>query len=179
MEVRMFEYIKTALAEVISIADSCPEKYQRACFESLINSLVKGQTADIGSAGGKGSTGQKVNQPIFFSNHGITNEEWVRVFHFDGTTYDIIAKDLKTKTTSQKQIRLALLLGVKANLENDEAKLSKPLLIELCQKYAAFDSSNFASHMKKGNYFLSRGDGWILTVPGLKAAAEAIKELAQ
>ena len=52
--------------------------------------------------------------------------------------------------------------------------------MELCKKYDAYDSSNFAMHMKKQkSLFLAKGDNWSLTKPGEKRAGEVIKELSQ
>jgi len=179
----MFNKVKECLSEIIDIADKCPEKYQVKCFEVLLSALVRPEISPIGAArkvpvaGGEAPVPAK---PDFFSKYSITEEEWSRVFYFDGNSYSIIVKDLKDKRIAKKQIKLALLLGVKGLLESGEPAISKDSLVELCKEYSAFDSSNFATHMKHAKNLLStKSNGWALTVPGKEEAAKIIKELAQ
>lgn len=171
----MFNKVKECLSEIIAIADKCPEKYQVKCFEVLLNALVRPEISTGGTVG-------EVPVPAksnFFSRYNITEEEWSKVFAFDGSSFSIIV-NLKDKAIARKQIKLALLLGVKNLLETGVSAFSRVSLVELCEKYATFDSSNFAKHMnKKKNLLLSKGDGWVLTRPGENEAAELIKELAQ
>ena len=119
--------------------------------------------------------------PTILAQSGVTVEEVGRVVHGDGDTYAIIVKDLKEKSSSKKQIKLALLLGVIGLLQNNKATIAKDSLMSMCKQYAAFDPSNFASYMRANkNWFLATGhDGWVLTVPGQERAAEVVKQLAQ
>lgn len=173
----MLEKIRDFLNEVIDMANQCPEKYQLKCFEVLLDALVKAEAPAASPIGPK-LTGKL--QPEFFSRHSISQDEWSKVFHFDGTSCSVIVKDLREKTVSKKQVKLGLLLGVASLLESGEATISKESLVDMCQQYAAYDSKNFATHMRnQKNVFLPKGDGWLLTMPGQEEAAEAIKELAQ
>lgn len=172
----MFEKVKEYLNEVISIANKCPEKYQEKCFEILLSSLVRPEAPPVKAGVGT----LPATKTDFFSRHGVSEEVWAGVFHFDGTSYSIIAQDLKGKGKAPKQVQLALVLGVKGLLETGKAFTSRELLIATCKQYSAFDSSNFSGNMKKHKkLFLPEGDGWVLTVPGKEKAAEVIKELAQ
>ena len=117
--------------------------------------------------------------PIFMDQHQIPEAFISRVYHLDGNSYRIIVKDLKEKTNSKKQVKLALLLGIGGLLANGQPVFSKERLIEACREYGAYDAPNFASHMKKQrDMFISHGNDWSLTVPAQQRAAEAIKELA-
>lgn len=182
----MFEKIREYLNEVIEISNKCPDKYQTKCFEILLDALVKGETAVTGTATGVPTIiTQASNQqePLFFSTHDISPEVWKRVLHFDGNSYTIIVKDknIKDKAVSKKQVKLGLLLGIKNLLETREPIIPKGELINICKQYSAFDSANFATHIKKQkNLFISKAKNvWSLTVPGQEKAAEVIKELAQ
>jgi len=177
----MLEKIKGALNDVISIADSCPEKYQVKCFEILLNASLAAEGIAPVSAGAI-APGRVTHEPYpeFFSRHNIGEEEWQTVFHFDGSSYSIIVGNLKERSVSKKQVKLALLLGVKGLLETKEGTIEKAQLIELCKQHAAYDSSNFATYMRKGkNLFLPRGNNWTLTKPGESQAAEVIKALSE
>jgi hypothetical protein len=177
----MLEKIKDRLNDVIAIADECPEKYQVKCFEILLGALVTGKgVAPVAEAP---TTAERVTgkpRSDFFTRYNITEEEWQRVFHYDGNSYLIIVSDLKERSISKKQIKLALLLGVKGLLETGESNLEKAQLVELCKQHAAYDSPNFSTHMKRQkNLFVPKGNNWMLTKPGERQAAEVIKELAQ
>ena len=172
----MFEKVKECLDEVISIANKCPEKYQVKCFEILLSSLVRPEAPSAVPIPGAPT----VSKPDFFSNYGISEKEWQQVFYFDGNSYSLIAKDLKEKGKAGKQVKLALLLSVKELLNTGVATVSRESLTDACEKHAAYDSSNFATNMKRNiNLLLPKGDGWVLTFPGQEQAAEVIKELAQ
>jgi hypothetical protein len=177
----MLEKIKETLNDVVSIADSCPEKYQVKCFEILLKASLAAEGVALADTGTvvPGRAKHKPS-PEFFSRHNIVEEEWQKVFHFDGSSYSIIVGDLKERSVSKKQVKLALLIGVKALLETGEGELDKAQLVELCKQHAAYDSANFATRMRKNkNFFLPKGKNWILTKPGESKAADVIKELSQ
>lgn len=180
----MFAKVKDALEEVINLSNSCPDKYQLKCFEVLLSALTRSETPPVANPATAPPTPpgsiQHAQRSAFFTQHGIDNAEWTRVFHLDGTSYNIIVGDLRTKPKSQKQVRLALLLGVKSLLETGEPNVPKDSLVEMCKNYSAYDSPNFSGIMKKNRqFFLAKGKDWVLTVPGQQRAADVIKELAQ
>lgn len=179
----MFNRVKEYLNEIIDIADKCPEKYQVKCFEVLLSALVKPETLPVGATAGAPQasvTTGLMPRADFFTENDISQEERSRVFYFDGSSWSIIVKNLKVKEKSKKQVSLALLLGIKGLLETNEALLSKNALIDVCRQYVAYDSTNFAKHMKRAKHLLMpKGEGWVLTIPGKEKAAEVIKELAQ
>lgn len=179
----MFEKIREGLAEVISISDECPERFQTKCFELLLTALINNDNPPELSASMPVQPGthrpRPEQLPVFFKQAAISETELQTVFHNDGGTHQIIVNDLKTKTTSQKQVRLALLLGVQQLLDHNEAIVPRDNLVNLCKQYSAHDPSNFATYMRTNkSLFLPKGNGWTLTVPGQQKAAELIKELA-
>jgi len=126
---------------------------------------------------GQQTTGER--GAIFLDQHQLSGASISRVYHLDGNSYRIIVKDLKEKTNSKKQVKLALLLGIGGLLAGGQPVFSKERLIEACREYGAYDAPNFASHMKKQrDMFIAQGNEWSLTVPAQQRAAEAIKELA-
>ena len=196
----MFENVADHLDEAVRLAERCPEKYRIPCFQALIRVLAQSDspasrdghpvngTGGVpaahtnGSYDGGGPARQQQDGgrgPIFLDQHQIPGESISRVYHLDGGSYRIIVKDLKEKTNSKKQVKLALLLGVGGLLTGGQPVFSKERLIEVCREYGAYDGPNFASHMKKQrDLFIAQGNDWSLTVPAQQRAAEAIKELA-
>ena len=200
----MFEHVSEYLDEAVRLADRCPEKYQVPCFEALIRILASPDSlhrqigngcvlpfdsfAETSSPDTNDSHEPAVSTPphmqshrgpIFLDQYQIPTSSISRVYHLDGDSYRIIVKDLKEKTNSKKQVKLALLLGIGGLLASGQPAFSKERLIEACREYGAYDAPNFASHMKKQrDMFISHGNDWSLTVPAQQRAAEAIKELA-
>ena len=196
----MFENVAEHLDEAVRLAEQCPEKYQIPCFQALIRVLARsdfpasrdshltngdGDVREVPANGSYTDGGPAWQQqagdrgPLFLDQHQISGESISRVYHLDGGSYRIIVKDLKEKTNSKKQIKLALLLGVGGLLAGGQPVFSKERLIEVCREYGAYDGPNFASHMKKQrDMFIAQGNEWSLTVPAQQRAAEAIKELA-
>ena len=199
----VFENVAEHLDEAVRLAERCPEKYQIPCFQALIRVLAQSDSLPAqngngdanhlagngetpaspsnGSYSSSGPTGKQPSErgPIFLEQHQIPEPSISRVYHLDGDSYRIIVKDLKEKTNSKKQVKLALLLGVGGLLAGGQPMFSKERLIEVCREYGAYDAPNFASHMKKQrDMFIAHGNDWSLTVPAQQRAAEAIKELA-
>jgi|TARA_Y100000310_G_C20550678_1_gene747902 hypothetical protein len=204
----VFENVAEHLDEAVKLAERCPEKYQIPCFQALIRVLAQSDSPSAQNGNGQnghgdahrlvgngdtsastsngsytnsGASGQQPSErgPIFLNQHQIPEPSISRVYHLDGNSYRIIVKDLKEKTNSKKQVKLALLLGVGGLLAGGDPVFSKERLIEVCKEYGAYDAPNFASHMKKQrDMFISQGNDWSLTVPAQQRAAEAIKELA-
>jgi hypothetical protein len=173
----MFEKVKENLEQVIEISNKCPEPYRIECFRVLLEAIVSSEP-EKAHAYAEVDTKNK-EKPLFFNQYPISDEKWQRVFNYDGKTYDIIVKDLKEKTTSKKQIKLSLLLGVKSQLESNEPYISKDALVDMCKKYSCYDSANFSGYMKKNkDLFIEKASGWNLSIPGLQKAAEVIEELA-
>ncbi len=179
----MFETAKQHLNDVIEIANKCPEKYQVKCFEVLLELLVSGKSINPVAQPVSGVTSPQeipIAASNFFSQNSIAQEQWELIFNFDGNVCNVVVQDLKEKTVSGKQIKLALLLGIKNQFVTGTPSISKDELIDMCRQYATFDSGNFSAHMKNQKIlFLSKGNkGWQLTRPGCKKAAQIIKELA-
>ena len=199
----MFENVAEHLEEAVRLSERCPEKYQIPCFQALIRVLAQSDSLPAQNGNGEvqdstakgeiptspingsylspGLTGQEPNKRgrLFLNQHQIPEPTISRVYHLDGDSYRVIVKDLKEKTNSKKQVKLALLLGVGGLLAGGQPVFSKERLIEVCREYGAYDAPNFASHMKKQrDMFIAHGNDWSLTVPAQQRAAEAIKELA-
>ncbi len=195
----MFENVAEHLDEAVRLAERCPEKYQIPCFQALIRVLAQSDSLPlnggdgnplngVGDASPSQANGSYTNPDrqqragdrghIFLEQHQIPSASISRVYHLDGDSYRIIVKDLKEKTNSKKQVKLALLLGVGGLLAGGQPVFTKERLIEVCREYGAYDGPNFASHMKRQrDMFIAQGNEWSLTVPAQQRAAEAIKEL--
>jgi hypothetical protein len=180
----MFERVREGLKEIVELASECPEQYQVKCFEVLLQKLVQSEEVAVSEASAKlGETPQApAARHRFFEEYGISDEEWVKIFDLDGNSYSVIARDLKEKASARKQMKLALLLGVKNLLETGDPVIRRQELVPLCQEHAAYDGPNFAGTMKRySNLWTQKPKAkgeWRLTHPGREEAARVIRELA-
>lgn len=110
--------------------------------------------------------------------HALTDQQLETVFHFDGTGELIASPPGSTKR--EQTINAYLLLGAQELLANDEARFTEAAAVALCKRLGCHDNANHAlTRSKFGNKVTgSKESGFALTVPGLDAAAAAIKQLA-
>ena len=136
-----FEHFEEQLDEIIRVAETCPDRYKVACFEVLASSLTG--TLSPPTLGWSDTTIPKSNSPngaklTYLAQYNISEYELSRVYHHDGDSYTIIARDLRTKPLSSKQQRLGLLLGVRGLLVGADPIIEKDSLMDLCRRYAAW-----------------------------------------
>jgi len=164
----MYEQLKEKLKEIVEICEQCPEQYRGKCFEILLEHYL--------------SSVEKI--PVKKPSEVLPGDEELpkglpdSIFHTDGDKIEIIVKDLKTKSKADKQVRLALLLGMRH--QKEQGSIPRKELRELCKKYAALDGANFSGIMKKRMdlFVQQKNKDWQLTKPGENEAVQIIKELA-
>lgn len=110
--------------------------------------------------------------------HALTDQQLETIFHFDGNVELIAIPPGSTKR--EQTINAYLLLGAQELLANDEPRFTETNAVALCKRLGCYDGANHAlTRSKFGNRITgSKESGYALTVPGLDAAAAAIKQLA-
>ena len=178
----MYEELKKEIKEISAIADSCPGNLKEKCFEILLNHFLSSGLGADGVGGRSSGTatalkggGAQKSFSVFLASHKLENS-FESVFELEAGKCQIIIKDLKETTTAKKQVRLALLLGIKNLAEKGIPEVPSEELRTLCQEYSCYDSPNFSTHMKKQkNLFLPQAKDWKLTTPGMNEAANVIR----
>ena len=170
----MFKQIKEQLKEIAEIADGCPERYQERCFSILLEYYLSSVEETPTKKPSEVSSTADEKLPM-----GLSQDIAIHTFHIEKGKCEIIVKDLKVKKKADKQVRLALLLGIKHQIEEKMALIPRKELHQLCKDYAALDSSNFSANMKRHkDIFLIEKKDWKLTKPGENEAISVINELA-
>ncbi|HYE61983.1 MAG TPA: hypothetical protein VD997_08290 [Phycisphaerales bacterium] len=110
---------------------------------------------------------------------GLGSSQLDEVFHFDGSGTSVIASNVPGKNANEQVINCYLLEGIRSFLASDEPTISDSAARALCRSAGCYDPSN---HSKRVGKFENRitGDaarGWVVTGPGLAAAAALIKEM--
>ncbi|MCP3371172.1 hypothetical protein [Bradyrhizobium cajani] len=114
----------------------------------------------------------------WMSQHGVSTVELQQIFHIEGGVADFIAA-VPGRNKKEQTYNAYVLTGLGQLLCTGAPTFADKAARALCEISGCYDSANHAAHMKdKGNEFTgSKDKGWTLTAPGLKRAAELIKEL--
>ena len=114
----------------------------------------------------------------WMSQNGISNGELQQVFHIAGGEAEVIAA-IPGRSKKEQTYNAYILAGLGQLLSTGSAAFTDKAARALCESSGCYDSANHAAHLKdKGSEFTgSKEKGWTLTAPGLKRAAEIVKEL--
>lgn len=121
---------------------------------------------------------------------GPKTERWMRqfkvdrnaldeLFHIDDATVDLISTTVPGKSTREKTINCYLLVGLRNFLAHDEPKFDDKEAVEFCQSVGAYDKNNHTSNRNSLGNLVSgnRGNGFTLTIPGQREAAQLVRSL--
>jgi hypothetical protein len=113
----------------------------------------------------------------WMSRNKVTTEELAHVFHIDGETVDIIVDTVPGKNQKEQAINAYMLTGVAEFLKTGESKFTDKVARETCKRLGCYAETNHATHLKKPGNVLSgsKENGWTVTGPGMKSAAELVK----
>jgi formylmethanofuran dehydrogenase subunit E-like metal-binding protein len=114
----------------------------------------------------------------WMSLHAISAVELQQIFHIEAGAADFIAA-VPGRNKKEQTYNAYVLTGLGQLLSTGAPAFTDKAARALCELSGCYDSANHSAHMKdKGNEFTgSKEKGWTLTAPGLKRAAELIKEL--
>jgi formylmethanofuran dehydrogenase subunit E-like metal-binding protein len=112
------------------------------------------------------------------TQNGISAPELQQVFHFADGEVEVIAA-MPGRNKKEQTYNAYVLTGLGQLLATGTPAFTDKAARALCEAAGCYDSANHAAHMKdKGSEFNgSKDKGWTLTVPGLRRAADLIKEL--
>jgi hypothetical protein len=92
---------------------------------------------------------------------------------------DVIAKSVPGSSKRARMKSVLLLRGIASILSDGSARVTHEQLKETCAHYDAFDSPNFAAHLKNFSAVItgSKRSGYTLSSRGLAEASELIKSM--
>jgi hypothetical protein len=115
----------------------------------------------------------------WMNQHGVSEEELERTFHFNGDgTFDI--HDVPGKSKKERTLNTYALTGLGKFLSTNHRAFDDSTAREFCEKLGCYDPANHAVHIKaKGAEFSGdKAKGFALTTVGMKRGAVIVKELA-
>ncbi len=111
--------------------------------------------------------------------NGLSADELSKLFSLGIDDIDLVAKSVPGKSMAERTKSVLLLLGVSSYLSSGAPRVPDDRLREALVHYDAYDSANFAKHLRT-NAALASGtkeSGYTLTARGLTSATEVIREM--
>lgn len=114
----------------------------------------------------------------WLKQNNLSHEQIERVFPLDSERADVLVA-IPGSVNKDKVRNAYLLIGLWHFLRTGEPKFSDAIAREFCAKEGFYDSTNHAKYFKGWKDIIKSSDGeWIVTKPGLEAAATLITQLA-
>jgi hypothetical protein len=148
--------------------------------ESPITSAAAAQSPQPGGKpGGRDILGLPPRARAWATQSAITREQLAEVFEIDGGSVAVIASDVPGKGKREKTINAYVVQGLARILASDDGTFDDKSARALCDTFGCYDQANHALNMKglRNNLTGTKEKGWKLTAPGLRRAAEIVKEL--
>jgi hypothetical protein len=179
--------ITDVTASVFSLLEPLPAEDRKRVVNAVFTLLGEPSPGGgLGASGGKpgglgddlGGFGPKARQ--WLSNHRLSRDKLDRVFYFQDEKVDIHLTTVVGTGKKEQTINCYLLTGAKSFLESDTPTIADGEAIALCKHTQAYDKNNHTTNRKALGIYVtgSRDDGFTLTGPGLKAAAELLVRIA-
>jgi hypothetical protein len=128
------------------------------------------ETGNVGALPLRARTWMKQND--------ISATQLEQVFHLGKEGIEIIAA-IPGRNKKEQTYNAYILVGLSQLLLTGNAVFQDKPARALCESSGCYDVANHGAHLKnRGNEFTGTKDkGWTLTVPGLRRAAEIVKEI--
>lgn len=115
----------------------------------------------------------------WMKQNGLSSVEIAQVFHPGIDGVEIIAAEMPGSNNREKVRNAYVLLGTGKLLSSGDPIFDDREARAVCERFGIYDQTNHSKYMKAGNEFVgTKEKGWTVTAPGLKQAANLVKELA-
>ena len=116
---------------------------------------------------------------IWMSQNFLGATDLEGVFHMGSGGVEIIAHSVPGNSNRERVRSCYLLAGLKSFLASGEPRFTDDTARAICRDLGCYDKANHSTYVKSlGNLIIgSKSSTYELTQPGLKAAAELIKEI--
>jgi hypothetical protein len=136
--------------------------------------------AGTGDHGGDQNLGDFVPRvKNWLKQNQLTVAQINEAFHLENGTAKFIG-EAQGKNAKEQTLNAYILAGLAAFLGTGEAKFYEKSAVALCKDLGCHNTANHAAYLKgHGKEFTgSKTQGWTLTAPGLRRAAELVKTVA-
>lgn len=174
----------SAMTKIVEILTPLPSEERarviRAAMvllgETALGGTSSERSADIATVDTKGLPPRA---RMWMKQNGVTDEELQQVFHIAEGDVEIIAPHMPGRNKKEQTYAAYILTGIAQLLASGAPTFQDKTARALCSSAGCYDPANHSTHIRdRSNEFTGTKDkGWTLTAPGLKRAAEIIKEL--
>ncbi|MDB6095533.1 MAG: hypothetical protein JWM32_3095 [Verrucomicrobia bacterium] len=179
-QIRVLEYVQQKLDLKVSISGSAQdgERHEESREqEKPARELdaVDETPSDTGSDADDWNSVSAVARR-WVQRSGLDRQFLSTIFSIGGEEIDLIAKAIPGTSKRQRMREVILLKGIAAYLASGVARVSHEAAKEACSHYNAFDSANFARHLKgfASEIGGAKESGYTLTPRGLASGVEVI-----
>lgn len=174
--------IENTLGQILRVVEGCPPEHRPKLFELLVTHALMqtgpARREQVPPDDGRG--GRKSGLEEFLAELGISSDSLAAVL--DVESGDVHVRDLKARTASDKQRKLAALIAATCYAQGRGFIVPRQALQKKCEDYSIYDVDHFARNMRKAVYaraavFAPTSDGWRVTKPGEGFVADVLKEL--
>lgn len=180
-QLRVIEYVLKKLDLTLEILPSHKARNQKQdeILEDSHDDQSKGQDGTNKNSTDDGFTGISPVAQKWIQRNGLQAEQLSSIFSLGGDEIDLITNKVSGKSKRAKMHNVFLLKGVAAYLSGGAARIAHDKVKEACMHYDAYDSPNFAKHLKEfaAEISGSKESGYTLTARGLANAATLVKEM--
>lgn len=111
--------------------------------------------------------------------NAVSLDQLQQVFHLENGTAEVIAGDIPGKNNKERTYSAYILTGLSKLLSTNNPAFDDKSARALCESAGCYDQANHSVYIKerRNEFTGSKEKGWTLTAPGLKRAAELVKEM--
>jgi hypothetical protein len=183
-----------AIGDVVSALRRLPKDAQQRVLRYVANKLgmsVALSEMPVLQSEGSSLRGQGIVQSLttapaegispaaskWMQRSGFARRDLEEIFSIGMEQIELVATNMPGNSKRARMKNVLLLLGIATYLGTGTPRITDEQLREACQHYDAFDSANFASHLKKFGAEVggNKENGYTLTSRGLVAATALIK----
>lgn len=114
----------------------------------------------------------------WLEQHGIDSAALENIFHWHGDEVAVIA-EIQGRGNKEKVRQCYLLTGAASLLKTGEAAFEDEEARSLCREHGCYDNTNHSKSLKALRGLMTGDQHRVLTQPGLREAAQLIKEIAK
>jgi hypothetical protein len=142
-------------------------------------SSVRGEVDGAEDLDGAGLGSLSLRARTWMKQGGVSEAELQQVFHVTEEGMQIIAAHMPGKNKKEQTYNAYILTGLGQLILTGNPTFQDRAARTLCEASGCYDAANHSATIReRGNEFTGTKDkGWTITSPGLKRAAEIIKEL--
>jgi hypothetical protein len=172
---RVLEYVAGKLGLLPPLSDDESRKAPDSHEPLPAASLQASSTEKTGDTEGISSVAVK-----WMRRSGLTASTLSALFSLGVDEIDLVAEKVPGKSKRQRMHSVLLLKGIAGYLSTGVPRVTHEKIKEACLHYDAFDSPNFAKHLREFSAEVTgtKESGYTLSPRGLTAATQIIRTLA-